>query len=256
MTIDVIVPSKRISRFFSRKAGTYREHARFQRVALDRLAQLLRPRLGQDASVVDVGCGIGLLPEMLGKSGMRITGIDVAFAALRSFSLTGRQAVCADMDRLPLRPAVFNAAVLASTLQWSADPAGLLRSVHGIVRPGGLLAFSCFTTGTLAEFITARDKVAGISSAAFIDMTQLKRLLAGSGFAITTIEIIHRRYFYTTAAAAVRSLSSIGATAHDGERLGRSGIAALYEEYERRFRTADGVPVSYEAAVGMGEKAP
>ena len=106
--------------------------------------------IGPGQRVLDLGSGVGdvamLLARLVGPSG-EVVGIErdansiakasarVAAAGLRNISFTQTDANQIDSDR------PFDAAVGRFILMFLPDPASVLRSLIGLVRPGGVLAF-------------------------------------------------------------------------------------------------------------------
>jgi SAM-dependent methyltransferase len=98
--------------------------------------------LGPGERCLDVGCGLGedarAIREM---SGAEVVGIDLrprmaAEARSRSAGLPGSAFVVADAIRLPFADSVFDAAWVKRALMHMAEPAGVLREMARVVRPG------------------------------------------------------------------------------------------------------------------------
>ncbi|MDG4765257.1 class I SAM-dependent methyltransferase [Solwaraspora sp. WMMD406] len=103
-------------------------------------------------SVLDLGCGQGLLYEALGGPAFagRYVGVDWSAAALPPAARAARAArparhgfVCADLTRLPLR-ASFDLAVLGEVLYYLPDPVAALADVDRLLVPGGRLLLSIY----------------------------------------------------------------------------------------------------------------
>ena len=111
---------------------------------------LLR-RAGVEAqSVVDAGCGAGLMSAELAREGARVVGIDVSEGMLRAAQETLRregvraQLVRQDMCALTVpRPvdAVICACDGVNCLITPARVRAFFRAAHAALRPGGALAF-------------------------------------------------------------------------------------------------------------------
>jgi SAM-dependent methyltransferase len=130
------------------------EHAR-----LMRQAEFLRPltgRLFREAGigagqrVLDLGSGVGdvamLAAAIVGPSGV-VVGVDrdpVSIARARSrvaeAGLQNVQIIEGDATRLRFDEP-FDAVVGRFILEWVPDPVAVIRSVAGLVRPGGVIAF-------------------------------------------------------------------------------------------------------------------
>ncbi|WP_424870948.1 class I SAM-dependent methyltransferase [Streptomyces sp. SAI-229] len=97
--------------------------------------------------VLDAGCGTGrALPPLraaVGPSGV-VLGADLTPAMLREAARAGRDRdgalLLTDVAALPLRPATLDAVFAAGLIAHLPDPAGDLREIARVVRPGGVLA--------------------------------------------------------------------------------------------------------------------
>ncbi|MCR6661927.1 MAG: bifunctional 2-polyprenyl-6-hydroxyphenol methylase/3-demethylubiquinol 3-O-methyltransferase UbiG [Luteimonas sp.] len=101
------------------------------------------------ATVLDVGCGGGLLSEAMAKAGAEVTAIDLADDLVKVARLHGLesgvkvdyrvQAVEALADE---RPGSFDAVTCMEMLEHVPDPAAILRACATLLKPGGRLFVS------------------------------------------------------------------------------------------------------------------
>jgi 2-polyprenyl-3-methyl-5-hydroxy-6-metoxy-1,4-benzoquinol methylase len=104
-----------------------------------RIAELVGP----DARVVDVGCGVGILLELLReKQTCRGTGIDISPKAIDMVRAKGFEGVVAELPDLPLPDDAFDAAVGTELIEHLDRPDLALVQMARIVRPGGLVIVS------------------------------------------------------------------------------------------------------------------
>ena len=102
-----------------------------------------RPLAG--LSLVDIGCGGGLLCEPLTRLGARVTGIDAGarnIAIARSHAADGELAIDyrqATAESLAAAGERFDVVLSMEVVEHVADPAGFLASCAELVAPGGLL---------------------------------------------------------------------------------------------------------------------
>ncbi|MFJ3980465.1 class I SAM-dependent methyltransferase [Streptomyces fungicidicus] len=97
--------------------------------------------------VLDAGCGTGrALPALraaVGPSGV-VLGADLTPAMLREAARAGRDGdgalLLTDVAALPLRASSLDAVFAAGLIAHLPDPAGNLREIARVVRPGGVLA--------------------------------------------------------------------------------------------------------------------
>jgi SAM-dependent methyltransferase len=89
-----------------------------------------------DAKLLDVGCGTGWLAEHFSD----YTGIDGSPEAVAAAQAKGRSIVQGDVDEpLPFEDSSFDGVVLKDLLEHVADPVALVREVHRVLRPAGLV---------------------------------------------------------------------------------------------------------------------
>ena len=105
------------------------------------------PRGGR--TVLDVGCGGGLLAEGMAGRGARVMGIDLSEGALKVAKLhlkeSGRQVgyrlVSAESLAAEL-PGSFDLVTCMEMLEHVPDPASIIAACSTLVRPGGQVIFS------------------------------------------------------------------------------------------------------------------
>ena len=109
------------------------------------------------ASVLDVGCGGGLLCEALASSGARVTGIDAADKALAVARLHQAESGL-DIDYRLItaeelaaeQPGAFDVVCCLEMLEHVPAPDSVVKACAQLVRPGGQLFFSTINRTPLA----------------------------------------------------------------------------------------------------------
>lgn len=110
------------------------------------LAEVLDLRAGM--RLLDVGCGPGRHAHALREFGVEVVGLDISLA----FLLTAGPGawVRADARRLPFRAGAFDAAISLCQggfgLLGGYDDAGVLAEMAGVVKDGGRIAVSAFSS--------------------------------------------------------------------------------------------------------------
>ena len=100
-------------------------------------------------TVLDVGCGGGILAESMARSGATVRGIDLSTKALRVADLHSLESGVAvtyeeiAAEALAARmPAGFDVVTCMEMLEHVPDPQSVVRACATLVRPGGTVFFS------------------------------------------------------------------------------------------------------------------
>ena len=101
-------------------------------------------RAGVD--VLDVACGTGVLfPDYLARDVHSVTGVDIApemaRRAAEKFPDARVTVLCGDIETVPL-PQQFDRCMVYNAFPHFPDPAGLIRTLAELVRPGGRLSIA------------------------------------------------------------------------------------------------------------------
>jgi SAM-dependent methyltransferase len=134
-----------VREFFAARADSWEE--RFPDDAPAYAAAVADLGLRAGDTVLDAGCGTGralpALREAVGPGGT-LLGADLTPEMLHAAVRAGRERsawlMLADVGRLPLRDASFDAVFAAGLISHLPDPRAGLRELARIVRPGGRLA--------------------------------------------------------------------------------------------------------------------
>jgi 2-polyprenyl-6-hydroxyphenyl methylase / 3-demethylubiquinone-9 3-methyltransferase len=111
---------------------------------IDELAQL------RGKTVLDVGCGGGILAEAMAKRATHVTGIDLAAKPLGVARLHALEAGVENLDYREVAtealaaesPASFDAVTCMEMLEHVPDPAAVVQACATLVKPGGWVFFS------------------------------------------------------------------------------------------------------------------
>jgi 2-polyprenyl-6-hydroxyphenyl methylase/3-demethylubiquinone-9 3-methyltransferase len=100
-------------------------------------------------SVIDIGCGGGILAESMAKAGAKVTGLDMAPASLEVAKLHGLESgakvdyVCSTAENFAAENAgKFDVVTCMEMLEHVPDPSSVIAACAALAKPGGHVFFS------------------------------------------------------------------------------------------------------------------
>lgn len=143
----VLAERARVASESFRRTGADWDEMRALELPAAAVEQALLALLGDGIGrLLDIGTGTGRLLELVAPHVTAATGVDasramlaLARARLSRPGLTHCAVRLADMYRLPLQEAGFDAVVLQMVLHYAEDPAGVLAEAARMLAPGGRL---------------------------------------------------------------------------------------------------------------------
>ena len=127
--------------------------------ALGDIANAQKPELLSGLRVADIGCGAGLVSEPLARAGATVTAID---ASERNIAIARQHADCAGLEidyrcslpeMLAAEGASFDAVLSLEVVEHVADVRLFLKTISGLVRPGGRLILGTMNRTALSWLI-------------------------------------------------------------------------------------------------------
>jgi glycosyltransferase involved in cell wall biosynthesis/ubiquinone/menaquinone biosynthesis C-methylase UbiE len=131
-------------------AGYYAAHDAYRLAKSDYLPRLVNWRDWAGRDVLEIGCGAGFDLVRAARGGARVTGVDLAPAALelaRGYChVAGVDArlIEADGARLPFADSAFDLVYCMGVLPFADDPAGIVTESLRVLRPGGTAIFMVY----------------------------------------------------------------------------------------------------------------
>lgn len=111
------------------------------------------------ATVVDLGCGGGLLTLPLAERGARVVGVDLSPGSLAAGRDEARRRgartafVRGDLLRTPLAAGRAELALLSDVIEHVSDPGAALREAARLLAPGGALFVNTFDAGFFSALL-------------------------------------------------------------------------------------------------------
>lgn len=270
--------SKSIRRQFNRSAdGNYDQYAKVQRTMADRLANSIRSYLlsNERPNILEIGCGTGMLTERLARllpPGSELTALDFAPAMLdaaqRRIQAISEPVhnpqpmihfVLADIElwAASAPSASYHLIVSSACFQWLSHPQETLHNLRRLLKPGGMMAFSTFGPDTFRELHHAFDDAYrslelctqrhGLRFHAGDDW---HRMLTLAGFSLIDNCTGHHIEQYPSVRDFLQSIKSVGASTSQAKRMPGLGDRRLFNRmfhnYESKFGTHEGIPVTYD----------
>lgn len=100
------------------------------------ILRLIRPVPGR--RLLDVACGVGILPKMAAEMGVEAHGCDLSEQAIRLGIGSTARLLVARGERLPYRDGTFDYVTNIGSLEHYEDPASGVREMARVLAPSGL----------------------------------------------------------------------------------------------------------------------
>jgi 2-polyprenyl-3-methyl-5-hydroxy-6-metoxy-1,4-benzoquinol methylase len=117
------------------------DHWLLQLLFAARIAEIetYRPRKGR---LIDVGCATGVLLDIALARGWDAEGIDVSAFAVAHCRARGLRVHEGEVTSARLTPGSYDVIVMDDTIEHLTDPRRILRTLHALLAPGGLLTMN------------------------------------------------------------------------------------------------------------------
>lgn len=224
---------------------------------------LLAPKAGE--SVLDLGCGDGVLTAEIAKAGAEVVGVDSSAELLEAAKAKGVEVHLADGQAFDLGR-TFDAVFTNAALHWMPDGDAVISCVKKHLKPQGRFVGEFGGHGNVAAIVTALLAVLQQDDPAraparhpwfFPTPEQYRGMLEKHGFKVETADLIPRPTPLPTGIAgwletfADPFLSHIGDAQHKRDLLARAEalLAPSLRDHEGRW-TADYVRLRFSARAG------
>ncbi|SHI45642.1 malonyl-CoA O-methyltransferase [Malonomonas rubra DSM 5091] len=256
MTLETNINKASVRKNFSSQAKDYDRYAVVQQVVAKRLAELLKAYRQDWSFGLEIGCGTGLLTQQLLtlQPELQLMLSDIAHGMTQYIKESFPQFVACDADAaaLPFTAGSFDLVVSSSVYQWLNDFPNAFRQVSHVLLSNGILALALFGEKTLYELRDSHrsalvDRESHVQS--FPSRQEISAAL-GEQLEIVELRSEFEVEWHENVPALLKSLKKIGAqNASKKKPRGLASRKTMHEmiaHYENRYRTAQGIPATYE----------
>ncbi|TCP54656.1 methyltransferase family protein [Tumebacillus sp. BK434] len=167
------------------EAGTERDWEQGPRRAVLEFFCRMVPETGR---VLDVGCATGVSTRRLLERGYAAVGVEQSPAMAELARGRGVECCVSECDPLPFADDSFDAVFACTSLEWSANPAGIVREMARVVKPGGIIVAVTLGPYTRPRQSAFRRLYGEAVPHNMLMPWELSRLLEEAGLAIQTQE--------------------------------------------------------------------
>jgi SAM-dependent methyltransferase len=140
---------------------------------------------GRKAEVLDIGCATGALLRVLRERGWHCRGIEISPAAEYARRERGLEVSGLPLEENRFQAETFDLVLASHLIEHLNDPAGLVREVRRVLRPGGrFLVTTPNIAGFQARLFGGRWRSAIFDQLYLFSLRTLRALLEGAGFTV------------------------------------------------------------------------
>ncbi len=206
----------KICNSFSARAKSYDHFAKIQKVVNERMIDRLDMINYFPKTILDLGCGTGLLSNLLRKKydNAKIISVDFSFDMLNACKekKLNTSLLCADIEDLPMKSMSFDLIISNFTLHWCQNLQKILYNVQNCLSEKGIFFFSTLGPDSLNEIKEAFLKIDNINPVNnFIDMHHYGDMLNELGFIDPVMDLENITLKFDDFFGAINSIRKIGA---------------------------------------------
>jgi trans-aconitate methyltransferase len=175
----------------------YEKNGRFVATLAGDVVDLLAPKSGE--SILDLGCGDGVLTREIGRLGANVTGVDSSVGFVDAAIERGVRARLLDGEHLDFY-SEFDAVFSNAALHWMLNQDAVLSGVRKALKPSGRFVAEMGGHGNIAAIRTALQSVMadhGVDAEksahnVFFTVDEYADLLRSHNFRVESISLIPR----------------------------------------------------------------
>lgn len=150
---------------------------------VDEARAVVHGLIGEPRTVVDLGCGTGLMSSGLVQRGARVIGIDTSQEMLDRAVVAGRvsTALLAPAEQVPLQSGVADAIIVGNLLHLHPDPIAVIAEARRLAGPGAPVIATWPVPGLTPRAVYHADRLSGRSLKASLRAHVLRGLVGVIG---------------------------------------------------------------------------
>jgi malonyl-CoA O-methyltransferase len=249
-----------VERRFDRHAATYERHARVQAEMAERMITRLEELDRVPGAILELGCGTGVLTELLVKSfpDSEITAIDIApgmvdVCATRFSGFERVEVVLGDAEARCWGERRFDFVVSNATVQWFDRPQSTMASIVDSLEPGGATIHATFGPRTFEELFATLSQIdrehgdppqrRGLE---MLSADERCSILGAAGAVAVTARSRLRVVEYESCRTFLSALREMGVSTGRGAGRSAARLAEVVRRYDREYRSGSGVRATFE----------
>ncbi len=124
------------------------------------IQRMIEEQSGLNRTILDLGCGAGLLANALALNGHEVTGVDLSINSLREAELRDTtksvKYLYRSAEQLPFKEGTFDVVCAMDFLEHVPSPENIIREASRVLKPGGLFFFHTFNRNFLSWLIVIK----------------------------------------------------------------------------------------------------
>jgi SAM-dependent methyltransferase len=214
----------------------------------DAIVRALTPLTGR--SLLDVGCGTGLLVQLAASAGARVSGLDATepLLAVARERVPQADLRVGDIEDLPYDDGTFDAVTAVNAVQYADQPHAAVREMARVTRRGGRVVIGvwgdparCETEAVFAAVRTVAPVPPGTPGPLAVSAVGVvEELLAAAGLDGSTAVEVDCPFSYPDLATAWRGNRAGGPLSRAVEVAGEDAVRRAFEAAHAPHRRPDG----------------
>jgi len=209
--------------------------------------------VARGTQLLDAGCGTGLAALLASLRGANASAVDASERLLdiTGGRLPGSDVRRVDLEALPYANATFDAAIAVNSIFYAVDPAGAMRELARVVRPGGRVVVTTWGPAERCDYAAAIALLGPLMPPpppgskpggpfAFAVPGALEAVIEGAGLRVVERGEVACPFVYANADLSWRGQAASGVAQRAIETSGVERVRAAIAAADARYTRPDG----------------